>query len=173
MITSLGDSGLPVFQAGHWDWQRPHSVQEVKSSKPFQVKSSILPTPSGASSSSSSIAVRSSGLPPIMIGCNAPSAGPPEASRLNQMLGQTVKRCQATPMVVLSPITMNHAIEMMILTAEITTMAVSKIGAGMPAGSTNQVSGKCSREARSPSSWYSSARRTITQIAIPRIVSST
>ena len=31
MITSLGDSGLPVFQAGHCDWQRPHSVQVVKS----------------------------------------------------------------------------------------------------------------------------------------------
>jgi hypothetical protein len=31
MITSFGDSGLPVFQAGHWDWQRPHSVQVAKS----------------------------------------------------------------------------------------------------------------------------------------------
>ena len=31
MITSLGDSGLPVFQAGHCDWQRPHSVQVAKS----------------------------------------------------------------------------------------------------------------------------------------------
>ena len=31
MITSLGDSGLPVFHAGHCDWQRPHSVQVVKS----------------------------------------------------------------------------------------------------------------------------------------------
>ena len=47
MISSLGDSGFSVFQAGHWDWQRPHSVQEVKSSRPFQVKSSTLPTPSG------------------------------------------------------------------------------------------------------------------------------
>ena len=26
-MTCLGDSGLPVAQAGHWDWQRPHSVQ--------------------------------------------------------------------------------------------------------------------------------------------------
>ena len=45
MITSLGDSGLPVFQAGHWSWQRPHSVQVAKSSMPFQVKSSTLPRP--------------------------------------------------------------------------------------------------------------------------------
>ena len=44
-MTSLGDSGLPVFQAGHCDWQRPHSVQVAKSSMPFQVKSSILPRP--------------------------------------------------------------------------------------------------------------------------------
>ena len=41
MISSLGDSGFSVFQAGHCDWQRPHSVQVVKSSRPFQVKSSI------------------------------------------------------------------------------------------------------------------------------------
>ena len=31
MITSFGDSGLPVFHAGHCDWQRPHSVQVAKS----------------------------------------------------------------------------------------------------------------------------------------------
>jgi hypothetical protein len=31
---------LAVFQAGHWDWQRPHSVQVVKSSQAFQEKSS-------------------------------------------------------------------------------------------------------------------------------------
>ena len=34
-MTSLGESGLPVFQAGHCDWQRPHSVQVAKSSMPF------------------------------------------------------------------------------------------------------------------------------------------
>ncbi len=38
--SSFGDSGLPVFQAGHCDWQRPHSVQVVKSSRPFQVNCS-------------------------------------------------------------------------------------------------------------------------------------
>ena len=32
MISSFGDSGLPVFQAGHCDWQRPHSVQVAMSS---------------------------------------------------------------------------------------------------------------------------------------------
>ena len=45
MIMSLGDSGFSVFHAGHWDWQRPHSVQVAMSSRPFQVKSSMRPTP--------------------------------------------------------------------------------------------------------------------------------
>ena len=40
MMSSLGDSGFSVFHAGHWLWQRPHSVHVVKSSRPFQVKSS-------------------------------------------------------------------------------------------------------------------------------------
>ena len=31
MISSFGESGLPVFHAGHCDWQRPHSVQVAKS----------------------------------------------------------------------------------------------------------------------------------------------
>ena len=61
MITILGDRGLPVFQAGHWLWHRPHSVQVVKSSIPFQVKSSILPRPKTSSSPGSS---KSIGLPP-------------------------------------------------------------------------------------------------------------
>src|SRR3712207_8525483 len=54
MITIFGDRGLPVFHAGHWLWHRPHSVQVVKSSIPFQVKSSILPRPKTSSSSGSS-----------------------------------------------------------------------------------------------------------------------
>ena len=45
MISSLGDSGLPVFQAGHCDWQRPHSVQVAMSSMAVHLKSSTLPTP--------------------------------------------------------------------------------------------------------------------------------
>ena len=63
MITSFGDSGLPVFQAGHCDWHRPHSVQVAKSSMPFQVKSSILPRPKTWSSSRFSGSAKSTGLP--------------------------------------------------------------------------------------------------------------
>ena len=59
-----------------------------------------------------------------MIGGTAPRAGRPDASRLNQMFGQTVNRCQATPIVRFSPMMMNQAIEMMILIAETTTIAV-------------------------------------------------
>ncbi len=74
MISSFGDSGFSVFQAGHCDWQRPHSVQVVKSRMPFQVKSSIVPTPSVASSSRSSMSSSVIGLPPIISGLTAPSA---------------------------------------------------------------------------------------------------
>ena len=52
MISSFGDSGLPVFHAGHWLWQRPHSVQVAKSSMSLQLKCSTLPTPMIGSSSS-------------------------------------------------------------------------------------------------------------------------
>ena len=62
MIISLGDSGFSVFHAGHWSWQRPHSVQVAKSSMPFQEKSSTEPTPSLVSSSRSSMSSRVSGL---------------------------------------------------------------------------------------------------------------
>src|SRR5690349_23066107 len=65
MITSLGDSGLPVFQAGHCDWHRPHSVQVAMSSMPFQVKSSILPRPKMSTSGSASS--KSSTVPPERI----------------------------------------------------------------------------------------------------------
>ena len=151
MISNFGDSGFPVCQAGHCDWQRPHSVHEVKSSRPFQLKSSTLPTPSAASSSRSSISAKSSGFPSTMIGCSAPRAGRPDDSRLNQMFGQTVNRCQATPIVVCRPITMNQAIEMMILIAATRTTPVARLASSIPDGSTNQVSGKCSREVSSPS----------------------
>ncbi len=99
MIRSLGESGLPVFQAGHWDWQRPHSVQVEKSRMPFQEKCSTWETPNWAFSSGSS---KSIGTPSLTIGWSAPSATSPSASRLNQMLGKARKRCQATPMSVLS-----------------------------------------------------------------------
>ena len=34
-MNSLGESGLSVFHAGHWLWQRPHSVQVAKSRMPL------------------------------------------------------------------------------------------------------------------------------------------
>ena len=91
MITSLGDSGLPVFQAGHWSWQRPHSVQVAKSSIPFQVKSSTLPRPNTVSSSSSSRFSKSIGLPSTMIGSSGPSA---LGSRLVSTLSGARKMCR-------------------------------------------------------------------------------
>ena len=44
-----------------------------------------------------------------------PSAVPPEDSRLNQMLKNAVKRCQATPIVGFSEIVIIQAKEMTIL----------------------------------------------------------
>ena len=79
-MTSLGDSGLAVFHAGHCDWQRPHSVQVEKSSQPFQEKSSIFPAPNV--STSGSAFSKSSGTPPDIIGRSAPSAVRPDSSRL-------------------------------------------------------------------------------------------
>ncbi len=121
IMSSLGESGLSVFHAGHCDWQRPHSVQVVKSSRPFQVKSSALPTPrTGGSASSSSSAIASiassvKGSPRSVIGLTAPSAVRPEASRLNQMFGKARKRCQATPIVGLSEMVIIHAKDTRIL----------------------------------------------------------
>ena len=51
MISSLGESSLPVVQAGHTSWQRPHSVQEKVSSVCFQVRSATVPAPKRMSSS--------------------------------------------------------------------------------------------------------------------------
>ncbi len=81
-MRSLGDSGFSVFQAGHCDWQRPHSVQVVKSSMPFHEKSSTWPTPSVESSSSSSMSSRVTGTPAEVSGFIAPSAVEPSDSRL-------------------------------------------------------------------------------------------
>ena len=91
MITSFGDSGFPVFQAGHWSWQRPHSVQVAKSSMPFQVKSSTLPRPKTVSSSSSSRFSKSIGLPSAMIGSSGPSAF---GSRLVSTFSGARKMCR-------------------------------------------------------------------------------
>ena len=51
MISSLGDSSLPVVHAGHTSWQRPHSVQDIVSSVCFQVRSGTVPAPKRISSS--------------------------------------------------------------------------------------------------------------------------
>ena len=79
-MSSFGLSGLPVFQAGHWLWQRPHSVQVVKSSQPFQEKSSILPAP--RLSTSGSVFSMVSALPLETISLAAPSARRLPSSRL-------------------------------------------------------------------------------------------
>ena len=99
IIISFGESGFSVFHAGHWDWQRPHSVQVVKSRTPFHEKSQIVPAPSTESSSRSSMSSRVICLPLEVSGFAAPSAVLPSSSRLNQMLNQTVNRCQAMPIV--------------------------------------------------------------------------
>ena len=51
MISSFGDSSLPVVQAGQTSWQRPHSVHENVSSVCFQVRSRTVPAPKRISSS--------------------------------------------------------------------------------------------------------------------------
>ena len=45
MTRSFGESGLPVFHAGHALWQRPHSVQAYRSSICFHVRSVIVAAP--------------------------------------------------------------------------------------------------------------------------------
>ncbi len=173
ITNSLGDSGLPVAQAGQASWQRPHSVQEVRSSRPFQVKSSIDPVPRTASSSRASRSSKSTGSPPARTGSRAPRAGAPSALRLNQTFGHTVNRCQATPIVVSRPSTTNQAMEMTILAAAISTTAVSAVDVARPDGSRNHVSGKSQRVVPAASSCDSSARSARTQTTIPRMVSST
>ena len=54
MISSFGDSALPVFQAGQTSWQRPHSVQENESIISFHVRSATVPAPNRISSSGTS-----------------------------------------------------------------------------------------------------------------------
>ena len=87
-MSSFGDSGLPVFHAGHCDWQRPHSVHVAKSSIPFQVKSSTLPRPKTSSSPGSS---KSIGCPSEYIGSIGPSAF---GRRENATLSGATKMCR-------------------------------------------------------------------------------
>ena len=51
MISSFGESSLPVALAGHASWQRPHSVHEKPSSTCFHVRSATVPAPKRSSSS--------------------------------------------------------------------------------------------------------------------------
>ncbi len=57
MMSSFGDRGLPVFQAGHTDWQRPHSVHVKVSSSCFQDRSSMWPAPNTVSSETFSMSM--------------------------------------------------------------------------------------------------------------------
>ena len=89
-MSCLGDSGLPVAQAGHCDWQRPHSVQVPRSSMPFQVRSSTLPMPNTSVSGSASSKSRT--FPPDRIG----SSGPRASGRRENMTfsgARTMCRC--------------------------------------------------------------------------------
>ena len=57
MMSSFGDSGLPVFHAGHADWQRPHSVHVKVSSSCFHDRSSMWPAPNTVSSETFSMSM--------------------------------------------------------------------------------------------------------------------
>ncbi len=85
----FGDSGLPVAQAGHCDWHRPHSVQVARSSMPFQLRSSILPMPNTSSSGSASS--KSSTLPFERIGSSGPR---PFGRRANSTLTGAMTMCR-------------------------------------------------------------------------------
>ena len=164
-----------MFQAGHCDWQRPHSVQVEKSSRPFQVKFSTTPTPKTSSSAGSS---KSIGLPRETIGCSGPSATSPVALRLNQMLKNAENRCHATPIVGLSAIVISQAIEMTILNSATATIAASSVGTARSSNPApmNHVSGKCTQVGSCPSalrSAYSSDRSATMHRPTPTIVHST
>ena len=83
MITSLGDSDLPVAHAGQASWQRPHSVHEYVSSTCFQVRSLAVPAPKRRSSSATSSSSNVSG-----------SRRPPARVRPNHTLIAATKMCR-------------------------------------------------------------------------------
>ncbi len=103
-----------MCHAGHCDWHLPHSVQLAISSKPFQVISPDLPIPNTSSSAGFS---KSTAFPFEMISLSAPSEGRPSIFRLKKILNGAKKRCQATPIFKLIPITTNQSIEIIILVA--------------------------------------------------------
>ena len=84
MITSFGQRILPVANAGHASWQRPHSVHENVSSTCFQVRSFATPAPKRSSSSGTSGSSNFSG-----------SSRPPARVRPNHTLTAATKmwRC--------------------------------------------------------------------------------
>ena len=57
MISSFGESSLPVAYAGQTSWQRPHSVHDIVSIICFQVMSATVPAPSRIALSSSIVEV--------------------------------------------------------------------------------------------------------------------
>ena len=85
MISSFGDSGLPVFQAGHCDWQRPHSVHVAMSSMAVHLKSSTLATPKVSTSGSASSSSRT--LPLLIMGSRPPSAVPSGLRLVSTLIG--------------------------------------------------------------------------------------
>ena len=85
----MGDSGFPVAHAGHCDWHRPHSVQVAMSSRPFQVKSSIFPSPNTSVSGSASS--KSSTFPLLRMGSSPRSA---LGRRENSTLTGAVMMCR-------------------------------------------------------------------------------
>ena len=109
-----------MFQAGHCDWQRPHSVQVVKSSRPFQVNCSTVATPNW--SLSGSACSKSSGAPPLIIGRRPPSAGFAVPERLKKMLKNA-----ATPIVMFSAIVMAQAMLTRIFTRATALTALSRV----------------------------------------------
>ena len=58
MISSFGESGLPVAHAGQTSWQRPHSVHVNRSSICFRDRSFCVATPKRMSSSAASRSIR-------------------------------------------------------------------------------------------------------------------
>ena len=65
MISSFGESGLPVAHAGHTSWHRPHSVQLKRSSICFFDRSLGVATPNRMSSSGSSRSIRLGSSRPV------------------------------------------------------------------------------------------------------------
>ena len=49
VISSFGESGLPLSHAGQWSWQRPHSAQAYRSRSCHRVKPSMRLTPYSSS----------------------------------------------------------------------------------------------------------------------------